>query len=170
MNSSLDINRNTSAIAVLDDNNHRVIVFNQTNLTELIFIVSNSSNSTNSSMIHMSPSAITYDNNNALYILDPWERQLVKIDNPIEYGMNTTPVLNWNTSLINPPLNFTAAGLCIDNTDGSILISSYDSHQVFCFKPNSSMGTMCAGNGKPGNASNQLNNPTSIVIDNNQTL
>ena len=123
-------------------------------------------------MIQMSPSAIIYDKYNALYVLDHWEQQLVKINNPIDYGQNATPItiVKWYIPFTTPSLNFNATGLCIDNTDGSVFISSIDSHQVFWFNQSSSNGTSYVGDGTPGNASNQLNSPKSIVMDNQRRL
>jgi hypothetical protein len=170
-NSSLGINRQTGEIAVLDDDNHRVILFNQSNLTVIIAILSSSSNLTNtSSLQYSSPSAIGYDSNNSIYIVDRYEQHIIKIYNPIEYGENTTLVVNWNASNANPPLSFTALGLCIDNANQSILISDYVHHQVIVYKQNSYYGTIYAGNGTAGNSSSQLNSPTSIVMDDNGTL
>jgi hypothetical protein len=169
MNSSLGINSVTGEIAVLDDNNHRILVFNQSNTSTLFAILSDSSNLTNSSMIRFSPSAVAYDRNNSIYILDNWGNQMMKMNNPLEYGENAT----LSTSLISlfgiyQSGNVTV-GICVDNTDGTILISDYNNHQIITYKGNISIARNY-GNGMAGNASNQLNNPTSIVMDDNRNL
>jgi hypothetical protein len=171
-NSGLGINRETGEIAVLDDNNHRVLIFNQSNTSTLFEILSNSSNLTNNSMIQFSPSAITYDFNYSIYILDGWETQIIKMKNPLDYGENATFINETIVLSGNQSFSGVSGGLCVDNINGNVFISDSDNHQIiFCNK-----SILCSqfntyiGNGIPGNASNQLKNPTSIVIDNNQTL
>jgi hypothetical protein len=180
--SGLDINGQTDEIAVLDDGNHRVLVFNRsnastlfailsdssnlTNSSTLFAILSNSSNLANSSTIFNSPSAIVYDDNNTLYILDRWNKQIIRMQNPLQYGDNAT-LTNQSISSLS---NVTLLELCVDNTDGSILISDYLNHQIIRYDFNTLNASIYIGNGTAGNASNQLNNPTSIVMNDNRTL
>ncbi len=86
--------------------------------------------------------------------------------NPLEYGENATNAIPSFNSL---PFNGTAVGLCVDNTGTSVFISDYYHHEIIRCNVNISISRIY-GNGTAGNASNQLNNPTSIVIDANQTL
>jgi hypothetical protein len=162
MNSSLGINSVTGEIAVLDDNNHRILVFNQSNTSTLFAILSDSSNLTNSSMIRFSPSAVAYDRNNSIYILDNWRNQMMKMNNPLEYGENATLSTSFQSSNV-------TVGICVDNTAGTVLISDYNHHQIITYQGNAAIGRNY-GSGTAGNASDQLNNPTSIVMDDNRTL
>jgi hypothetical protein len=166
--SMLDIDRTTNAIAILDDNNRRILVFNQSNTSTLFAILFNSSNLTNASTIRYSPSVITYAQNNSIYIADGWERQLTKINNPLIVGSDS--ILDTNWTQFNTNFSNTSAGLCIDKTDGSIYLSDQDNHQIIYYSPGNSSGIIYVGNGTVGTASNQLNRPTSIVLDDNRTL
>jgi len=171
-NSSLGINTETGEIAVLDDNNHRVLIFNQSNTSTLFEILSDSSNFTNDSMIQFSPSAITYDFSNSIYIVDGWENQIMEMKNPLEYGENATLINETIVLSGNQSFSGVSRGLCVDDINGIVFISDYDHHQIIRYNKNLSSLKFSnyIGNGVPGNASNQLNNPTSIVIDHNQTL
>lgn len=161
LNSGLDINRQTGEIAVLDDGNHRVLIFDPLNTSVLLAVLSDSSNSTNKSTISNSPSAITFDRNNSFYVLDynGVQKQLMTINMNIKYGRNATTN---NTS----SFNGTVGGLCKDNRNDRTYVSVSNLSQVMCW----GLGCLSLGNGTAGNSSSQLNNPQSIVIDENQTL
>ena len=173
-NSSLAINRKTGDIAILDDNNHRVIIFNQSNTSTLIAILSDSSNSTNKSIIRYSPSAITYDQNNTIYVLDldGQGKQIMKMSNPLTYGQNTTTVLKFNPGAQYPLLNGSTIGICVDSINGTIFISNHDRDQIIRYNQliSSSSGLVYIGNGTAGNANNQLKRPRSIVMGVDRTL
>jgi len=169
-NSSLGINRNTGEIAVLDNNNHRVLVFNQSNTSTLFAILSDSSNLTSNISIRYSPSAITYDFNNSIYIFDVLKEQLIKMKNPLEYGENATLITETISPSNVPPFSDITLGLCPDDTGTSVFISDYNNHQIIRYNVNTSTYYIYVGTGTAGNASNQLKNPTSIVIDDNRTL
>jgi hypothetical protein len=150
----------------LDDNNHRILVFNQSNTSTLFAILSDSSNLTNLSTISYSPSAIVYDDNNSMYILDNWNKQIIKMQNPLQYGDNATLTNN----SISSPFNGTLTGLCVDNTGGSIFVSDILYNQIIRFEFPTLNASIYIGNETSGNASNQLKNPTSIVMNNNRAL
>ncbi|CAF1185086.1 unnamed protein product, partial [Adineta steineri] len=163
-NSTLDINRHTGEIAVLDDNNRRIIIFNSSNSSKLITILFDSSNSTIS---NVPPSTFAYDRNYTMYVLDGVNKEIVRMNNPLEFGKNSTKIFDWSSysqQIGVPP----AGGLCIDNTDDNIFIN--DGHQIFLYDQSISILSSYVGNAAAGNATEEFNNPTSIVIDNYQRL
>jgi len=93
----------------------------------------------------------------------------MKMKNPLEYGENATLITDSIPSFTSLPFNGTAVGLCVDNTGTSVFISDYYYHEIIRCNGNIPISRIY-GNGTAGNASNQLNNPTSIVMDDNQTL
>jgi len=169
-NSTLDINRITDAIAVLDDNNGRIIVFNQSTNSTLFIIALALSNLTNISTAHTRPSIMAYGGNSSMYIVDGLNKEIMIVNNPLDFGENVTSVYNLSTNFNYLLSNLTARGLCVDNTEENIFVSDYDHHQIIRYEKNTSNYTVYIGNGIAGNASDQLYNPTSIVIDNNRTL
>ncbi|CAF0717948.1 unnamed protein product [Adineta steineri] len=150
-NSTLDINRNTGEIAVLDDNNRRIIIFNSSNSSKLITILFDSSNSTIS---NVPPSTFSYDRNYTMYVLDGVNKEIVRMNNPLEFGKNSTKIFDWNSSLYQigvPP----AGGLCIDNNDDNIFIN--DGYQIFLYNQSISnisvyIGSTMTSNAMTGNA------------------
>jgi len=134
-NSALDINRNTDAIAVLDDNNGRIIVFNQStnatlfnqstnsallnqsNSSTLFIIALDSSNLTNISTAYNRTSIMAYSGNGSMYIVDGLSNEIMKINNPLDFGENVTSVYNLSTTFNYLLSNLTARGLCVDNTE-----------------------------------------------------
>jgi hypothetical protein len=170
LNSALDINRITDAIAVLDDNNGRVIVFNQSDNSTLFIIAFESSNLTNISTACYRQSTMAYGGNSSIYIADALSNQMMKINNPLDFGENATVVYKSSAPSNYSLYNSTARGLCVDNTEENIFVSDYDHHQIIRYEKSTSNYTVYIGNGTSGSASNQLCNPTSIVIDNNRTL
>ncbi len=164
-NSGLDINGQTGEIAVLDDLNHRVLIINQSNTSILTAILSDSSNITNTSVLH-SPSAIVYDESNSLYILDSWNQQIIQMQNPLEYGDNATLM---NRPIFSP-FNGTLLGLCVDPTNQDIFISDQFHHQIIRYGFTTPPISIYVGNGTQGNTSYLLYKPGSIVMNNNRTL
>ena len=168
--SGLDILPNTDEIVLLDDNNHRILVLNQPSNSTLFAILSDSSNLTNRSTIFNSPSAISHDQNNSIYIVDTWVKQFTRISYPLQYGENATLMNKSLPWLSNQPNNNTVRGLCVDPIDGSILISDTSGHRIIRYDTNSSENVTYAGNGTRGSTSIQLNSPASIAMNNNRTL
>lgn len=169
-NSSLTINRETGEIAVLDDNNHRVLVFNQSNTSTIFAILSDSSNLTNKSNIRFSPSAITYDLNNSIYIVDGWTQQIMKMKSPLEYGENATQTNTTINLSSGVRFNDTAVGVGIDWNNRTVFISDYDHHQIIYSDGSSLAYSVYIGTTTAGHTTNLLHNPTSIVTGNNGTM
>jgi len=178
-NSTLDINRNTDAIAVLDDNNGRIIVFNQStnstsfnqsNSSTLFIIALDSSKLTNISTAYNRTSIMAYGGNSSMYIVDGLSNEIMKINNPLDFGENVTSVYNFSTYSNYSLSNLTVRGLCVDNTEENIFVSDYGNHQILRYEKNTSNVMVYIGNGTAGDASDQLSHPTSIVINNNRTL
>ena len=161
--SSLDINRETGEIAILDDRNHRVFIFNPSNTSVLFAILSNSSNSSNKSAISNSPSAITFGRNNSFYILDHngTEKQLIKINMTLRYGEKATTI---DKATIDGNLT----GLSTDQNDVTYTSCTNCNHVLYWDSVNTPYEYV--GNKTAGNSSSELNNPQSIVMDVNQTL
>lgn len=169
--SGLEILRDSGEIVLLDGNNHRVLVINTSNVSTLFVVLSDSSNLTNRSMIYNSPSAISQNNNNSIFIVDSWNKQFIEIPYPLQYGENAT-MINKSVSLNSTTgQNLYIGGLCVDPIDRSIFISYINDHRIVRF--NGSLPTyynIYVGNGTPGNASNLLISPRSIVMNGNRTL
>ncbi|CAF4023989.1 unnamed protein product [Adineta steineri] len=151
--STLDINRNTGEIAVLDDNNRRIIIFNSSNSSKLITILFDF-DSSNSTISNVLPSTFAYDHNYTMYVLDGVNKEIVRMNNPLEFGKNSTKIFDWSSysqQIGVPP----AGGLCIDNTDDSIFIN--DGYQIFLYNQSISnisvyIGSTTTGNAMIGNA------------------
>ncbi|CAF0941057.1 unnamed protein product [Adineta ricciae] len=154
----LDINKNNGDIAILDDKNGRVIVFNGSNSSDIFVILLSASNYTSFSTIGYSPSSIAYGFNNSLYISDGTSTELFRLDYPLNYGINGTKILDRNNGSI-ISLNSTSGGLCVDNIDKSIYIVQGKQICQYTFS-----------SGNLTNSTYQINNPQSIVMNENQSL
>jgi hypothetical protein len=113
---------------------------------------------------------MAYGGNGSMYIVDGLSNEIMKINNPLDFGENVTSVYNFSTYSNYLFSNLTARGLCVDNTEENIFVSDYDHHQIIRYEKSTSNVTVYIGNGTAGSASNQLYNPTSIVIDNSGRL
>ncbi len=101
-----------------------------------------------------------------MYILDNWHKQIIKMQNPLQYGDNAT-LTNGSISL---PTNGILVGLCVDNTDGSIFVSDQTNNQIIRFEFPTLNASIYIGNGTSGNAGNQFIKSTSIVMNDDRAL
>jgi hypothetical protein len=94
-----------------------------------------------------------------IYVDNGWNGQ---VDKWISNATNSTPVMYVSSSCY---------GLFIDVYD-NLYCSMYNIHQVVMKSLHSSVNTstIVAGTGCPGSASNMLNNPDGIFVDNNLNL
>ncbi|UJR35072.1 hypothetical protein I4U23_027848 [Adineta vaga] len=166
--SGMDINRKTREIAVLDDNNGRIMIFNRSNTSTIFAILLNSSNSTNISAANYLPSSLAYSPNGSLYVLDSSTNKIFRFNSSLDFGNNATEIFNLKPS---SGTSFKSArgGLCIDSSNENVYFISESI--IYCYKNSTPPVSIYYGiNIPPGNSTKQLDNPQSIVTNENQTL
>ena len=163
--SSLARDPRNKSIAIVDDNNARILILDLKNLSVYFAILFNNSN------VPLNQSSfVAYARNDSIYILDGWNRQIIKLNSSLEVGDNSSLVLNWLWLTTYLSSNSFVAGFCVDPFDGSVFLSDRDNHQIIRFTNSAPSGSVYVGTGTAGNAKYQLRFPTSIVMDDRRRL
>lgn len=163
--SSLARDPRNKSIAIVDDNNARVLVLNLSNLSVYFAILFNTSNAP-----LIQPSFVAYGRNDSIYILDGWNRRIIQLNSSLEVGDNSSLVFEWAWSTTNLSPNVFFAGFCVDPFDGSVFLSDRDQHRIIRFTNSAPNGSVYVGNGTPGKTKDQLDSPTAIVMDDRRRL
>jgi hypothetical protein len=157
--SSLTRDPRNKSIAIVDDNNARILILDLSNLSVYFAIVFNNS----SAPVNQS-SFVTYARNDSIYILDGWNRRIIKLNSSPELGDNFSLVINLTWSSV------VYSGFCVDPVDGSIYLSDREHHRIIHVASGASNGIDYVGNGSAGDAKDLLNHPTSIAMDDRRRL
>ena len=163
--SSLSRDPRNKSIAIVDDNNARILILDLSNLSVYYAILFNTSTTQSNQS-----SFVTYAQNDSIYILDGWNRQIIKLNSSLEVGDNSSLVFNWAWPTTYLNTNSFIAGFCVDPLDESVFLSDRDQHRIILFTHSAPNGSVYVGNGTAGNAKHQLNSPTSIVMDDRRRL
>lgn len=169
--SYLHIDQSTNMITVLDDYNRRIIHLNlnQSNPSRFIDILLDSSDPGNFPTDNFKLPLLSAGSNNSFYVIDRWKEQIYIIRTPLHYG--DQPILENRTSLTT---NHSICGATVtepslDLMNPTIYLSDCTHHRILQYHFNGSL-TVFVGNGQPGSNDSELNQPTSMVIDDQRGL
>ncbi|CAF2586756.1 unnamed protein product [Rotaria sp. Silwood2] len=82
-----------------------------------------------------------------------WKQDAVKVAGSHQHGSRLNELYH-------------CCGLYVD-TDGNVLIADSGNHRIVEWKPGAMSGQVVAGGNGPGNAPNQLNAPSDVIVDKN---
>lgn len=164
--SSFSIANRTDILAIVDDNNRRIILFNRSNFSSIRFVSLGNRAASNDS-----PSLISFDSTDNIYLLDGLTTSLFKVENVSTRFKNSSSHSNVHSSkIVRFQNNSLMLGMCINPMNQFLLVADYNNDQIIQIDPLFLNRSIYIGTGQVGSQTSFVIRPKTISMDHRQTL